>query len=96
MRQGEILALRWDNVYPDSIYVCEAVKDKQYRIIGPPKTAAGKRVVKIDSTLVKLLEEHRIKQKKHKEKYRDVYEDQDLVLPASMAAWLAQEQFAKH
>lgn len=78
MRQGEIQALRWANVFPDSIYVCEAVKDRK-SIIGPPKTKAGQRVIKIDKTLVSILEEHRIKQAEHKEKYKDVYEDQDLV-----------------
>ena len=78
MRQGEILALRWANVMEDSIYVCEAVKDRR-GTIGPPKTKAGQRVIKIDSTLQKMLQEHRVKQAKHREEYQDVYEDQDLV-----------------
>ena len=78
MRQGELLALRWDDVEPDTIHVLRSTavvthtnKDgskERYREVWDTKTANSVRDVPILPTTYEMLLEHREKQKAFMEK----------------------------
>lgn len=76
LRRGEVCALEWDKIDLDAgtIEVDQAItrKGKEW-IIGPPKNNSSYRVIKIGSTLIEILKEHKLKQKKNKLKYGEHY-----------------------
>ncbi|MDA1236264.1 MAG: site-specific integrase [Acidobacteria bacterium] len=60
LRRGELAALRWNDIGPDSVRVDESV----YRgVLGSPKTPRSRRTVKIPTKAVELLEAWRSQSK---------------------------------
>lgn len=88
LRVNEARALRWENVDlpKKKILVCEAIKQEpnakkgKEMIVGPPKSAAGYRTVKISKELVQELKTHKAKQNEAKLKAGDLYESNDFVI----------------
>lgn len=68
MRQGEILALTWDNIIGNTI------------VVEHSKTDAGRRTIAITDSDIEELNKHRLKQKEMIDKSLIEYEDNDLVI----------------
>jgi integrase len=92
LRQGELLALTWDDIdlKNNEIDVTKTIKrtkifdnDGNLKgheiIIQPPKSKSSIRVVPIPSNLIKILKSHELKQKKNKIKFGDIYSKDNLV-----------------
>ena len=59
LRQGEVLALRWEDVEEDAIVVRRSIDTRKGRVIeSEPKSKGSRRVVAIDPTTRQLLREH--------------------------------------
>lgn len=81
MRQGELLGLRWKDI--DFKHKRLSIKqvmshDAKEMYLGA-KTEAGNRSIDLGDKALEILKEHRTKQEEEKEKYADIYKDQDLV-----------------
>lgn len=62
MRPGELIALRWENVQSDRLYVCETVTvPAGGPTVGPPKTAAGRRWIDLPEDTQRVVYEHRLR-----------------------------------
>lgn len=91
LRQGELLGLTWECVDLDNrtIEVVQTLKpvvlidgkgNRTYKImVQPVKTKNSKRIVPIPTSLIPLLEKHRIKQKEEKLKAGQFYENNNFV-----------------
>ena len=82
MRVSEVCALTWDCVdlvngiiKVEKIMVCV---DKEWGF-GTPKTASSYRNVNIGGTLIKILKEHKVRQKENKLKYGEFYTNNNFV-----------------
>lgn len=59
MRPGELLALEWNCVFEDRIYVKQTVTHDENRLeIGPPKTKAGKRYIPLPEDARRVLDRY--------------------------------------
>lgn len=95
MRKGEILALQWEQVDLEnkSVYVKKNLcrvnikestgKKKTELILMPPKTKKSVRKIPINDEVVQVLREHKDEQNKHKEEYKYIYQDNDIVFAKS-------------
>lgn len=106
LRKGEIMALKWENISFDQkeLYVegslCRVVKKTEedgskcyeYKIM-EPKTAKSKRVVPLLPGAIEALEIQRKMQEQDKEKYSEIYNDQDLVFARCDGTFLSQRAF---
>ena len=66
LRRGEALGLSWENVDLDARYlqvVASLVSTADGIALNPPKTASGRRLVDLDDATVKVLREHRRRQR---------------------------------
>ena len=82
LRRGEVLALQWADVdfKTSSLTVQRNLVDVNgERIIGDPKTEAGKRTVSVPPYILKALSEHRISQNDIRFKMDGCYENNNLV-----------------
>ncbi|WP_278246129.1 site-specific integrase [Clostridium tyrobutyricum] len=96
LRQGELLALTWDDIDLDKgeISVNKSIKrvniiksndSKENKIlIQPPKTINSNRVVPIPSELIPILKQHHLKQKLEKIKAGEEYKDNNFVFPTAL------------
>ena len=83
LRQGELLGLKWDDVDPERGVVRvrrTLVASKGGRpTFGEPKTAKGRRVVRLPHAAVEALERHRERQLEESEKLAGLWQDHGLV-----------------
>lgn len=91
MRQGELLALKWDDIDFDNceVRVNKSIKNvklisadgtsKRKIIEQPPKTQASNRIVPFPSNLIHILEEYKPLQEKQKKAAGSSYNDSKLV-----------------
>ncbi|MBV4415958.1 site-specific integrase [Clostridium tyrobutyricum] len=96
LRQGELLALTWDDIDLDKgeISVNKSIKrvniiksddSKENKIlIQPPKTINSNRIVPIPSELIPILKQHHLKQKLEKIKAGEEYKDNNFVFPTAL------------
>ena len=96
LRQGELLALTWDDIDLDNMEINVNKTIKRVKIINsddtkqneiliqPPKTKSSNRIVPIPSDLVPILKSHNLKQKLEKMKAGKSYEDNNLVFPTAL------------
>ena len=96
LRQGELLALTWDDIDIDNmeitvnktikrVKVIESDNIRQTKtLIQSPKTKSSNRIVPIPSKLIPVLKEHRLKQKLEKMKAGNSYEDNNLVFATAL------------
>lgn len=81
LRRGEVSALEWDRIdlVNGTLEVDQAMTRKEGEwIVGPPKNNSSYRKMKIGSTLVNILKEHKLQQKKNKLKYGEHYKKNEL------------------
>jgi integrase len=84
MRQGELLALRWQNVDPDAarLHVRGSLqRTAEGREILEPKTARSRRQVALTRAAVDALRRHRVAQAEERLRLGAGWEDLDLVFP---------------
>ncbi len=82
VRRGEVLALTWDDVDLDRAEIrIERSLGRRSRglVVDPPKTERGRRTIKLPQVAVAVLRRHRQRQEAHKARYREIYEDNNLV-----------------
>ncbi len=82
VRRGEILALTWDNVDLDNreIRIERSLGRRSTGlVVDPPKTERGRRTIKLPVVAVDVLRRHQQKQADHIDRYREIYEDNNLV-----------------
>lgn len=82
MRVSEVCALTWDciDLYEGTITVDKIMVNKEKEwVFGTPKTASSYRTIHIGATLVKILKEHKVRQKENRLKYREFYFVSDFV-----------------
>jgi len=64
LRKGELLGLKWDDVYDGAVHVVRTVSTRHGRPIeSEPKSRSSRRIVTIDATTVEVLELHRERQR---------------------------------
>lgn len=85
LRQGEMLALRWQDIDLDggSLEVRQAlshVRDRGF-VYGSPKTKNSRRTVELSPALVAILRMHARVQRAERELLGDMWHDNDLVFP---------------
>lgn len=77
LRGGEVCALTWDDINFDSktlsVKHTLVEKGKGQVELGTPKTDSSYRTISIGDTLVKILKDHKIRQKENKLKYGEFY-----------------------
>lgn len=85
MRIGEVCALKWSDIdfEKQTIAINGTLynpydRSDRYEIL-TPKTRSSKRVIEIDQNLVKLLQDHKIRQNEFKMRHRNIYHDLDFV-----------------
>lgn len=84
MREGELLALRWQDVDLDAAAVQVRVSQRKMRgrfVVNAPKTARGKRKVALTAIAVAALRQHRARQIAARLAQGPVWQDNDLVFP---------------
>ncbi|WP_137686224.1 site-specific integrase [Thermosporothrix hazakensis] len=85
MRRGELLGLRWADIdFANSILSVRRTVDyiAHYGYVETePKTKASRRQIALPSFLLRMLQEHRVKQLEQRLKQGDKWKDQDLVFP---------------
>ncbi len=75
MRRGELLALRWSNIDFERrtllvLHTVDYIPGYEY-VETEPKTAAGKRLIRLPSFLIDMLKQHRVQQQKQQLKQRN-------------------------
>lgn len=86
MRRGEVCALEWDRVDLKNgvIEVDQAMtREGKDWVIGPPKSSSSFRKFKIGPTLINILKEHKLRQKKNKIRYGEHYRKNKLLYRTS-------------
>lgn len=99
MREGELLGLRWQDLYLEEAYlqVRMAVQEaeKGY-IIAEPKTAFSRRRISLTPTAVEALRIHRIRQKEERLQCGAAWDTtQDLVFPNTIGGLMIPHNLAK-
>ncbi|MCH3962940.1 MAG: site-specific integrase [Clostridium sp.] len=96
LRQGELLALTWDDIDINNmeitvnktikrVKVIESDDTRQTKtLIQKPKTESSNRIVPIPSKLIPILKQHQLAQKLEKIKSGDSYEDNNLVFATAL------------
>ncbi|MFI8715729.1 tyrosine-type recombinase/integrase [Brevibacillus brevis] len=82
MRVSEVCALTWDAVdlHEGTITVDKIlVNVNKEWVFGTPKTASSYRTIHIGDTLIRVLKEHKIRQKENKLKYGEFYQTSNFV-----------------
>jgi integrase len=85
LRQGELLGLKWEDVDLDHAILrvkrtLLGIKDGK-PVFGTPKTAKGRRSVKLTAKAVEALEKHRERQIEERKQLVKLWRDCDLVFP---------------
>src|SRR6266536_404052 len=85
MRRGELLALRWSNIDFERrtllvLHTVDYIPGYEY-VETEPKTAAGKRLIRLPSFLIDMLKQHRVQQQKQQLKQGGDWENRDLMFP---------------
>lgn len=85
MRRGELLALLWSSIDFERrtllvLHTVDYIPGYGY-VETEPKTAAGKRLIRLPSFLIDMLKQHRVQQRKQQLKQGDDWENRDLVFP---------------
>jgi integrase len=84
MRQGELLALRWEDVDLEAgtLRVQRSVSHtKDGPVFTPPKSAKSRRRIKLTRSTVEALKRHRADQNSHRLRLGTLWEDRGLVFP---------------
>lgn len=96
LRQGELLALTWDDIDIDNMEITVNKTIKRVKVIESddtsqtktlvqkPKTKSSNRIVPIPSKLIPILKEYGLKQKLEKIKAGNSYEDNNLVFATAL------------
>ncbi|ASY50454.1 tyrosine-type recombinase/integrase [Clostridium perfringens] len=83
LRGGEVCALTWDDINFDSktlsVNHTLVEKGRGQVELGTPKTNSSYRTISIGETLVKILKDHKIKQKENKLKYGEFYTNSNFI-----------------
>ncbi|WP_144523126.1 site-specific integrase [Bacillus pumilus] len=81
MRQGKLLGLRWKDIdfKHKRLSVKRVMSHDAREMYFGAKTEAGNRSIDLGDKALEVLNEHRAKLDKEKEKYADIYKDRDLV-----------------
>ena len=84
-RQGELLALRWEDIDGDTLRITRTARrlPGQGITYGPPKTARSVRPVALSPNTVKVLREHRAAQVEYRLSLGPAYADHGLVFPSA-------------
>lgn len=109
LRKGEVMALKWSNINLDEkeLYVegslCKVpvgVDDKGHQIyeykILEPKTVKSRRIVPLIEAAVEALQIQKERQNQWKERYRDIYQDEDFVFTELDGSIIKQRAFMDH
>ena len=92
MRQGELLALRWQDVDLDNGALAvrrTLTRDRAGRVtIGEPKSASGRRSIALDSATVAALRRHKASQNARRLQWGEAWQDADLVFDRGDGALL--------
>jgi len=101
LRQGELLALKWSDI---NLNTCEITVNKSVKnvkiiesdgtskrkiIEQSPKSKTSNRIVPIPSTLIHVLNEHKIKQNIQNESYGSSYTNKDIVFSSGKGNYIA-------
>ena len=89
MRQGELLALKWDDIDLENSVVNVSrtlTKDKGKLLFGEPKSAKGRRRVDLTKAAVESLRNHVSRQMDEIARLGDLYQDQGLVFTTDTGA----------
>lgn len=97
MRRGEILGLRWDDVYDSYIIVKNALISVRGgdRLDTPKTTNSGRKIV-LGQRIINMLNEWKNKQKEYAQKYNGIYNNQyNLVFTNSFGKFVSGTNFYK-
>lgn len=89
MRQGELLALKWDDIDLESGTVNvkrTLTKDRGKLLFGEPKSVKGRRRVDLTNAAVEALRGHLNRQMEDMQRLGDLYQDQGLVFTTNTGA----------
>ena len=107
LRQGELLALTWDDIDFDNDtirvnktvkFTCDVSKDGRkncHILVQTPKSENSNRIVSIPSFLTKRLEQHQLNQKELKLKMANLYENNNLVFCSIYGKYLDSSNIRK-
>lgn len=79
MRRGELLALRRSDVELDTGTISIEQAVNEFGVVGPPKSEAGRRKIRIDDVTVAVLRRHLVNQGAERLRLGTVYDDHGLV-----------------
>lgn len=86
LRSGEVAALKWDdiNLEDNTLRVNKTMVNKKGKcVLDTPKTKSSNRTIKIGNTLINILKQHKLYQKKNKMKYGSYYNVSDFICTRS-------------
>lgn len=84
LRKGELLGLKWDAIDLDNMTLAVRLNVQRVSgavLIGPPKTAKSRRVIRLPEVLRPILEEHRRKQELERAFAGDKWEEHGWLFP---------------
>src|SRR5215216_2712802 len=82
MRQGELLALRWQDVDLETATISvrrTLTKNGGRLLLGEPKTKKSRRTIQLTEAAVRVLREHLTHQMEHIQRLGDLYRDEGLI-----------------
>jgi integrase len=87
MRQGELLALKWEDVDLENATVSvrrTITKSGERLLLGEPKTKKSRRTIQLTGSAVRALREHLPRQMREIERLGDLYQDEGLVFTSEV------------
>lgn len=89
MRQGELLALKWQDVDLENATISvrrTLTKSGGRLLLGEPKTKKSRRTIHVTETVVRALREHLARQMEHMQRLGDLYQDEGLVFASEVGS----------
>jgi len=100
LRQGELLALRWEDVDLEgaTLRVCRTLSYVDGKtVFSNPKTANSRRSVELSEATVQALRSHRVKQAEHRLRLGSIWREHGLVFPSLIGTpWIGRDFYRSY